>query len=378
MTTLPPPESNIGPERAGPPPEPKTARPISDLRQDAYTTDEALEAFESLLLTAATVPVTGNLLEHPLVLVQGAKALIGLAPDRPSQALMQAALGFCADLTWTPFERERLVGDPEQLGLTVSVADFEDALADGDSEAAVAQLGRIMMVSDSRQFLFDILLEQAAGDPRRATTLLPFVHSCQRAYYFVGHLNLGDFIIPALEAVASETLSAPVQADTVQRETVPGDTVTPWEVLERLPAGPPELLLLAAHSAQIMADEHVKADALADRLGRTLAAMTAELPTAAPMDPIEGTPADLLAAARAGEAGRSGGIGRHLAQSGDRSWILEVIDAMGEISPQLLLWADATRMLLRVAPEEQRGAVGDVAGNYLAATTQLKPPSKRG
>ncbi|MCH7573857.1 MAG: hypothetical protein IIA59_01915 [Candidatus Marinimicrobia bacterium] len=375
MSTPPDPQSPFGPQRAGEPPQPREPLDFGDLTPDPGSADQALELFESLLLIAASAPLEGDLSSHPLTVAQAAKAMIGLRPDAPSSAMVGVAMEVCRDIQWSAPDIAALSGKPEQLGLTVSVHDFEAALAAGDAPAAQAQLARLLMVSDSRQYLFDILLDQAARDPRRAPALLPFVHSCQRAYDFSGTLNFADFILPAIAAVAADQQVAPPAT---------AEPVTVWDVLDRLHTGPPELLLLAAHTAQIMADEHIKGPALAGRLGRTLAALAAELPTA-PFDKRRVTPAsapaiatatattkwsssDLLAAARAGEAERCGAIGRQLAETGERVWLLELLEAAGEITPPLLLWGDAVRMLLRVAPESERGVVGEVAGAQLAGT----------
>ena len=75
---------------------------------------------------------------------------------------------------------------------------------------------------------------------------------------------------------------------------------------------------------------------------------------------------DLFSAARAGEVESCRSIGRHLAGTGERVWLLEMLEAADEITPALLLWSDAIRMLLRVAPESERGIVGEVAGAQLA------------
>ena len=165
--------------------------------------------------------------------------MIGLRPDAPSSAMVGVAMEVCREVQWSAPDIAALSGKPEQLGLTVSVHDFEAALAAGDAPAAQAQLARLLMVSDSRQYLFDILLDQAARDPRRAPILLPFVHSCQRAYDFIGPLNFADFILPAIAAVAAGQQVAPPAT---------GEPVTVWDVLDRLHAGPAELLL-AAHTA---------------------------------------------------------------------------------------------------------------------------------
>lgn len=372
MSTPPDPESNFGPQRAGELPAPREPLDFHDLPPNPSGADQALELLESLLLIAASAPPEGDLSRHPLIVVQAAKAMIGLRPESLSSAMVELALEACRPIQWSAPDIDALSGKQEQLGLTVSVHDFEAALAAGDRSAAQDQLARLLMVSDSRQFLFDIVLGQAAGDPRRAPTLLPFVHSCLRAYDFIGPLNFADFILPAVAAVTGEPMAPPLAAE----------PVTVWEALDRLHSSPSELLSLAAHTAQIEADDHIKGAALMQRLGRTLAALTAELPTAtasATTPPLYGergttqpggewlpTANDLLNAARAGDAEGSIAIGRQLAETGERVWLLELLEAVEDISPPLLLWADAVRMLLRVAPESERGRVGAVAGAQLA------------
>jgi hypothetical protein len=240
--------------------------------------------------------------------------------------------------------------------LTISVYDLESALAAGDKDKAILQLGRLLMVSDSRAFIFDILLNQAASDISRAGTLVPFVHSCQRAYDFVGPANLPDFLLPALDAV----VAAPSAGG--------GDAkpLSPWEVLPRLGAAPPELLGLAAHIAQIEADDHVKGPGLSASLRSTLGALAADLPSESPAPSTAGTVDDLLKVARDGDTAAARAISRALAEAGDRVWILDLLEKVGKISPGLLLWADSVRMLLRVAEESDAGLVGEIAGLQLA------------
>ena len=358
MSTPPDPLSPFGPERAGEPPRPIEPDAYGDLTAEVDSPDDALELFQSLLLIAASAPVGEDLTHHPLMLVQAAKAMIGLRPETPSEAMITVAMEACKGVAWTAPDRASLSAAPDQLGLTVSVHDLELALMSGDSERAANQLARVLLVSDSRLFLFDVILSVAARDPERAAGQVAFVHSCQRAYAFIGPLTFGDFILPALQAVTR-------QKQILSPENASFDL---WEALPKIAAGSTDTLLLAAHSAQIEADEHIKGTAIMERLGRVLADQTAEQPTG-PFDKLGatgGTPTDLQSAARAGEVDQCRAIGRRLAETGERVWLLDILEAAKEIMPPLLLWADSIRMLLRVAPESERGAVGEVAGAQLA------------
>ena len=122
-----------------------TLRPPGEFRRGQYDTDAALELFENLLLAAARIPVEDHPATHPLVLVQAAKALVGLRPHEPSRRLIDFALDRCPELP-----PERPVGDLkiplERLGTTVAVFELEDAVESGDLPAAREQLGRLLLV----------------------------------------------------------------------------------------------------------------------------------------------------------------------------------------------------------------------------------------
>ncbi|MEE9465972.1 MAG: hypothetical protein V3W14_10410, partial [Candidatus Neomarinimicrobiota bacterium] len=123
---------------AQPQPSPKSPKSPADLRRERYDTTGALEVFEHLLLAAARIPIEGDPAGHPLVLIQAAKALVGLRPHDPSQSLIDFAVDQCPTL---PLERPvaALVIPPDQLGATVAVFELEDAVAAGDLDVAREQ-----------------------------------------------------------------------------------------------------------------------------------------------------------------------------------------------------------------------------------------------
>ncbi|MCH7859781.1 MAG: hypothetical protein IID14_08795, partial [Candidatus Marinimicrobia bacterium] len=165
---------------------PKLARPVAELRRDSYDTTAALEVFDNCLLAAAGLPLDKDLNTHPLVLVQGAKALVGLRPDRPSRRLVDFALDICAGGQSEPWDRDLLHISPDKLGLTVSVGDLEEAILAGDPATARENLGRLLLVTANRSFMFDILLDVAGRQPDQAGSLVPFIHYARRAADLVG------------------------------------------------------------------------------------------------------------------------------------------------------------------------------------------------
>ena len=185
-----------------PPPTEMTLRPPGEFRREQYDTDAALELFENLLLAAARIPVEDYPATHPLVLVQAAKALVGLRPHEPSRRLIDFALDRCPEL---PPERpvDDLKIPLERLGTTVAVFELEDAVESGDLPAAREQLGRLLLVSDNKPFAFDILLDLAARQTDKAPALVPLVHYCLRAAQFVGPGHVADFLLPALDALVA-------------------------------------------------------------------------------------------------------------------------------------------------------------------------------
>ena len=82
---------------------------------------------------------------------------------------------------------------------------------------------------------------------------------------------------------------------------------------------------------------------------------------------LEGGVADLISAAWAGNSDDARGIGRYLGQAGERLWLLELLEAVGEaaLRPELLLLVDAFRMLFRTAPAEHYPLLGELAGEQL-------------
>ncbi len=309
----------------------KSPHPPGELRRKQYNTATALELFENLLLAAARIPVEDDPATHPLVLIQAAKALVGLRPHEPSRLLIDFALDRCPELP-----PQRPVADlkisPERLGATVAVFELEEAVAAGDQAAAREQLGRLLLVSDHKPFTFDILLDLAARQPAKAPALVPLVHYCLRAAQFVGPGHLADFLLPALDAL--------VDAKPGLRRTSPErEFGSLWEALPFLGDAPLEILTLAAHGAQIAADEHVKQGSIQRGILGALAEVAS------------GSKEELV---RAGDGNK-----------GDRGWLLERLEQAPEITTGLLLWADSFRMLYRTAPEEHYALLGEVAGEKL-------------
>ena len=315
-----------------PPPTGITLRTPGELRREKYDTSAALELFENLLLAAARLPVDDHPATHPLVLIQAAKALVGLRPHQPSRRLIDFALDQCPEL---PPQRpvDDLKIPPERLGTTVAVFELEAAVAAGDPAAAREQLGRLLLVSDHKPFIFDILLDLAARQPDQATALVPLVHYSLRAAQFVGPGHLADFLLPALDAL--------VAAKPGLRRTTPGrEFGSVWEALPYLGDAPLETLTLAAHGAQIAADEHVKQGSIQRGILRALGSSAS------------GSKGELV---QAGSGAK-----------GDRGWLLDTLEQAPEITTQLLLWADTFRMLYRTAGEEHYALLKELAEARLA------------
>ncbi|MCK4579592.1 MAG: hypothetical protein KAU50_12440, partial [Candidatus Marinimicrobia bacterium] len=201
----------------------KETVPPPRLRRSAYSTDQALTAFESLLIWAARLPLTPELTGHPLYQVQAVKALVGLRTADPSAPLINYAITLCdhdleANDTTAYFKI-----DHAELGNTVAVHELEAALSTGASDEVFQQLGRLLLVTDNKNFLFDILLDVAARAPETARQLAPFIHYCQRAADFTGRGNLTDFLYPAACALAGSKPS-------LERRVFDAP-LNPWEVL---------------------------------------------------------------------------------------------------------------------------------------------------
>ena len=352
-------EPPIPPE--APPPEEMTLRPPGEFRREQYDTDAALELFENLLLAAARIPVEDDPATHPLVLVQAAKALVGLRPHEPSRRLIDFALDRCPELP-----PERPVGDLkiplERLGTTVAVFELEDAVESGDLPAAREQLGRLLLVSDNKPFAFDILLALAARQPANVPALVPLVHYCLRAAQFVGAGHVADFLLPALDALVAASGSGSSSGSGSgsgrgkhERKSPGREFGSVWEALPYLGDAPLEALTLAAHGAQIAADEHVKQGSIQRGI---LGALGSNWQLAVGKPRRTGH----------GEPGSGGGRG----STGDRGWLLEEIEQASEITTGLLLWADNFRMLYRTAAEEHYPLLKELAETRLAALANEK------
>lgn len=346
------------PQEAGP----KSPLPIAELRRDHYDTAAAIEAFENCLMVAAGLPLDKDPNAHPLILVQAAKALVGLRPDRPSRRLVDFAIDLCAAGHSEPWDRDLLQIAPDKLGLTVSVGDLEEAILAGDSASARENMGRLLRVTANQSFMFDILLDVASRQPAHAGSLVPFMHYARRAVDFVGAPNLGDFLLPALEVAVNARAGGPTLA-------AANEPLSTWEALPYLGEAPLEVVVLAAHAAQIAADEHVKGPAIQHNLGRTLAHLVQglELREVA-VGSGSGSVEDLISLALKGEVEGAAAVGHTLGETGEREWILDVLEQVDEarFTPRLILWADAYRMLYRTAPEEHYGLLGELAGAGLA------------
>ena len=341
---------------------PKSPLPMAKLRRDSYDTTAALEVFENCLLAAAGLPLDKDLNTHPLVLVQGAKALVGLRPDRPSRRLVDFALDICAGGPSEPWDRDLLQISPDKLGLTVSVGDLEEAILAGDSATARENLGRLLQVTANQSFMFDILLDVAARQPVQAGSLVPFIHYARRAVDFVGAPNLADFLLPALEVAVLARAGGPPPA-------AAHEPLSPWEALPYLHEAPLEVVVLAAHAAQIAADDHVKGATILAGLERSLAALVEPFEEGGSgSGKISGSVEDLITAAMDGKASVAQALGRALGEQGERGWLLDALEQVDEahFTPGLILWADAFRMIYRTAPEEHYGQLGELAGAQLA------------
>jgi hypothetical protein len=358
------PDFRTGPERAGISIEPKVPRPIEDLRHDQYNTETALEVFESLLLLAAGVPLLEDLNRHPVVLVQAAKALVGLRPEKPSQRLLDFAIRVCDGFDYAPPDPSLLRLESDELGEIISVHELERAILGGDLPAAQKQAGRLLTVSDNRALLFDVLLEIAARAPATVAKLVPFVHSSQRAMDFVGARNTADFLLPALEVVVGKV-------DSERAVTQSEKSLTVWESLPYMREAPLEIVTLTAHAAQIGEDGHVKGVSIRKGLECNLAVLVEPFDegNSGKLKSLAGSAADLMAAVKTGEIDRARAIGRYLGDQGERTWILEVLEGVDEeqFTPELILWADTFRMLFRYAKERHYGLLGELAVEHFTA-----------
>ena len=146
--------------------------------------------------------------------------------------------------------------------------------------------------------------------------------------------------------------------------------LSPWDALPYLHEAPLEVVVLAAHAAQIATDDHVKGATIRAGLERCLAALVEPFgEVGSGNSSSRGSVEDLITAAVGGKLSTAQALGRALGEQGERGWLLEVIETVAEasFSPRLILWADAFRMLYRTAPEEHYGLLGELAGAQIGA-----------
>ena len=130
------------------------------------------------------------------------------------------------------------------------------------------------------------------------------------------------------------------------------------EALPYLGEAPLEALTLAAHGAQIAADEHVKQGSIQRGI---LQALSSNWQLAVGSRSLPGVE-------QPRRVGSSGGRG----STGDRGWLLEELEQASEITIGLLLWADNFRMLYRTAGEEHYPLLKELAEARLAALANEK------
>lgn len=330
--------------------------------RSSYSTDEALDLFRELLLetTHYSGPLTGS--EHPLVQVQASKALIGLRPENPSMQLIHYALRVLKD-SGTKVERGKsLIIEPDELGLSVSVQSVAESLYEVNLEKAQNNMGRLLLVSDNKNFMFDILLEVVSRNSGAAIVGVPVIHYAMRAFDFIGEEQLHNCLELALEA-AIAGMGAWTNEETA------GTNTKLWALIPALRHGSMNAAILAGHCGQIAVDEHLKGEQIIGALVGLIAVML-EGANGSPEMAIhsESSVEALLGAADAGDKVKASAICYQLTAQGERVWLLDVIESLGEsrLTSEIIIWADTFRMLLRTAPPETYSAIGAAAGLHLS------------
>lgn len=330
--------------------------------RSSYSTDEALDLFRELLLEATQYsgPLTGS--KHPLVQVQASKALIGLRPEDPSILLIHYANHVLQD-SGTKIERGKALKiEPDELGLSVSVQSVVDSLYEVNLEKAQSNMGRLLLVSDNKNFMFDILLETVSRNSGAAIIGVPVIHYAMRAFDFTGEENLHNCLELALEAAIAGMGAWANEEPAINNTNL-------WELIPALRDGSINAAMLASHCGQIAVEEHLKGEQIIGALVGSIAAML----EGAKVSPKAATDSDssveaFLGAAESGDKGKASAICFNLAAKGERVWLLDLIESLGEssLTSEIIIWADTFRMLLRTAPQETYGAIGAAAGHHLS------------
>ena len=126
------------------------------LSDSTKTNGGIVEYLQSLLLKAARVYHYGHPENHPVVVINALKNILGDVRDNPSRILMDFGNNYINEKIMRKYD-ENILKKNKIKGVTTSVfiMDLEDAIFQSNSKQAEKEAAKLFLLSDSPQAILD-------------------------------------------------------------------------------------------------------------------------------------------------------------------------------------------------------------------------------
>ena len=188
------------------------------LSSDDSTKIDIVEYLQSLLLKAASVHHYGHPENHPIVIINSLKNILGDVRERPSKILMDFGNDYINKKLIRKYD-ENILKKIKNKGLTSSafVMDLEDAIFQSNAKKAEEEAGKLFLLSDSPQAILEILVNISLFEFERCGI---FSYHLLRAFSF-GQATKKDcwiYIQCLLKQIKSVKITSPQQEVTINIE----------------------------------------------------------------------------------------------------------------------------------------------------------------
>ena len=188
------------------------------LSSDDSTKIDIVEYLQSLLLKAASVHHYGHPENHPIVIINSLKNILGDVRERPSKIIMDFGNDYINKKLIRKYD-ENILKKIKNKGLTSSafVMDLEDAIFQSNSKKAEEEAGKLFLLADSPQAILESLVNISLLDFDRYGILS---YHLLRAFAF-GQTTKKDswiYIQCLLKQLKSVNFTSPQQAVTINIE----------------------------------------------------------------------------------------------------------------------------------------------------------------
>ena len=180
-----------------------------------------IQYLNDLLFTATCVKWGRLPCDHPLIVLNSLKNIIGEDRDSPSKTLLNFGLELLTDLSLR--KNDALILEEATrsgVGLSIFVGDLEDALQDGKWNESKLFAAKIFLASDRSRSVIDTLAAMALQNTERNGT---FIFHLLRSFHFQElKEDIWTYTCSLLSVIAQQRLPEPHKHKTIDPEKLLG------------------------------------------------------------------------------------------------------------------------------------------------------------